>query len=142
MTKVDLQGYKHREWEMRHLEGIIQELRERIESPTAVALTGMPRADSDVPDRMAENVAKLGDLLGRYNAIWDEKIELQHRIEDAIAELEPLEQALIRMRYIDGMNWERICVDLCYSWKQIHRIHRRALASLERGHTMTHSSVI
>jgi RNA polymerase sigma factor (sigma-70 family) len=52
-------------------------------------------------------------------------------IEDAIEVLEPRERTLIRLHYAQGLTWEEVCVAMNYSWRQIHRIHAKALALLE-----------
>lgn len=40
---------------------------------------------------------------------------------------EPLLKLLMHKRYVLYEKWEKIAVDLNYSWKQIHRLHNRAL---------------
>lgn len=40
---------------------------------------------------------------------------------------EPLLKLLIHKRYVLYEKWEKIAVDLNYSWKQIHRLHNKAL---------------
>jgi DNA-directed RNA polymerase specialized sigma subunit len=52
------------------------------------------------------------------------------RIELAIQTLPAREMYLIRSRYIDHRSWEQICVDMNYSWRQMHRIHSDALNGL------------
>ena len=36
-----------------------------------------------------------------------------------------------RLRYLRGYTWEQICVKMEYSWKQIHRIHGKALKNFK-----------
>ena len=40
---------------------------------------------------------------------------------------DPLLKLLIHKRYLLYEKWEKIAVDLNYSWKQIHRLHNKAL---------------
>ena len=80
-------------------------------------------------------VKRLNDLkLPELTEIYCEKIEnlktRLKRIEDAIAELEPVERRLMRLRYIDGLEWHQVAVRISYSWQQTHRIHARALIKL------------
>lgn len=80
-------------------------------------------------------VKRLNDLkLPELTEIYGEKIEnlktRLKRIEDAIAELEPVERRLMRLRYIDGLEWHQVAVRISYSWQQTHRIHARALIKL------------
>lgn len=40
------------------------------------------------------------------------------------------ERQLLQYRYLDGLTWEQIAVTMCYSWRQVHRIHSDALRSV------------
>lgn len=52
-------------------------------------------------------------------------------IEESICELEDSTQRLVlRLRYIDGLSWEKICVKICYEWTWTHRIHSNALEKI------------
>ena len=44
-----------------------------------------------------------------------------------INKLPDREQHLIMARYIHAKKWEEICVDMNYSWTQLHAIHSKAL---------------
>ena len=39
----------------------------------------------------------------------------------------PLLKLLLHKRYVLYEKWEKIAVDLNYSWKQVHRLHNKAL---------------
>ena len=45
--------------------------------------------------------------------------------------LPPELRRLMRLRYLDGMTCEQVCVELPCSWDTFHRWHRKALAMLE-----------
>jgi hypothetical protein len=36
----------------------------------------------------------------------------------------------MRHRYLEGLTWEKVCVEMNYSWRQTHNIHARALDKL------------
>lgn len=55
--------------------------------------------------------------------------ELEY-IEDIIKDLESIERILMRERYINGKEWEKICVIINYSWRQTHRLHSKILDEL------------
>lgn len=38
-----------------------------------------------------------------------------------------LDRCILRARYIECKAWEQICVELSYSWRQIHRLHSNIL---------------
>lgn len=58
-------------------------------------------------------------------------LQQTREIDNAIEELSDSTQALIlRYRYIDGMAWEDITEELCYSIRNVHYMHNKALESL------------
>lgn len=103
----------------------IQRLRTDKMFPSAVN-DGMPKGNyqSDLSD---------------YAAILDEQIQLlkEERLEKARAysdienQIRQMknadEQRILRLRYIQGMKWEEVAVDMNYSWQHTHKIHARAL---------------
>lgn len=40
---------------------------------------------------------------------------------------DPILRLILHKRYLCYQKWEQIAADLSYSWKQIHRLHNRAL---------------
>ena len=36
----------------------------------------------------------------------------------------------MRLRYIYGYKWEKVCVETNYSWEGIHKIHRKILKKI------------
>jgi RNA polymerase sigma factor (sigma-70 family) len=71
------------------------------------------------------------EIKDKINETIVESLKEAHRIEMAIRRLEPVERNLLRSRYIEGRSWEEICVEMCYSWRNIHNIHSRALIKLK-----------
>ena len=115
----------------------IAEERERILArlePGAQNLDGMPR-NQGAGDALASGVAAAADLLTLYTAKAAELDRAQADIEAMIAGLEPVERMLARFRYIEGHTWEEVCVDMSYSWRQVHRIHGRLLDRLVAAET-------
>jgi hypothetical protein len=43
---------------------------------------------------------------------------------------DPLHRTVLRLRYIDGLSWEKICVEINYEWAWTHRIHSNALDNI------------
>ena len=41
------------------------------------------------------------------------------------------EKTVLTLRYLRNYNWEKICEWVMYSWKQVHRIHLKALQNFE-----------
>lgn len=101
----------------------------RAEGSGVQNLDGMPRSQGR-GDALAGSVAAAADLLTLYEAKGAELDRAQASIEAMIEKLEPVERMLARFRYIEGHTWEEVCVDMAYSWRQVHRIHGRILDKL------------
>jgi DNA-directed RNA polymerase specialized sigma subunit len=66
-------------------------------------------------------------------AAYEHCIRMESDIRQAINRLiDPTEQLLLRLRYIDGRSWTQVCFIIHYSRSQTKRIHTSALESLER----------
>lgn len=102
----------------------IMRLRSRLEKATA-QLTGMPRGgQSD----WTELDVKLLEYEARLKAEASELIRIKGQIRDAIDAVEDKRyRELLKMRYIMGMRWERIAVELNYSYQHVMRMHGEAL---------------
>lgn len=131
MTKDYLRSYRDRQRELQQLEDMLMEIEARMSSPRIQQMTGMPASPSPDNDQMLALVDKHLQLKARYLAKMDELAAEQLEIETAIDSLEPFEREMFRLRYIQGVKWEDICVRMNYSWRQIHRAHKEALIKLE-----------
>ena len=130
VTKERLKAYRNLKLERDQLGAMIEELGAKIYSPKTQSLDGMPRSGSG-PGRPTEDAAiKHAELLEKYRQKVTELTEALIEIERAIEVLEPRERTLIRLHYAQGMTWEEVCVAMNYSWRQIHRIHAKALEAL------------
>ena len=43
---------------------------------------------------------------------------------------DPTDRNIVRLKYLDGHTWEKICVILNYSWNGIHKKHRKILEKI------------
>lgn len=127
--KRDLLAYVDRDRERQQLEEQLARLEATATAPKSQSLDGMPRG-SGGGDVMVNIVAELIRLQDRYQANLAQLIAAQNRVENLIDRLDPLERSLMRSRYIKGQTWEEVCVELNYSWRQVHRIHGRILDQL------------
>lgn len=82
----------------------------------------------DLSDRIVrEEMIKKRYLKKRYL-----KLKILTEIKDAIERLDdPDEKNVLVYRYILLKKWDVICQELDISWKQIHRVHSRALEHFE-----------
>lgn len=130
LIKRKLHRYNHLRWEAAQIAEQIGQLRATAEAPRSQAMDGLPRS-SGSGDAMAGIVAELVQLEEKYMAKLHRLNVAMAEVEDMIGSLEdPVERRLMRCRYIEGMVWEEVCVEMNYSWTQTHRIHGRILDKL------------
>ena len=92
-------------------------------------LTGMPHG-SDGHDRMMAYVARLDELEFRYADLIAERAEARLKVELALIALPEQQERVIRLRFIDGLSWERIARRMHYSESHLRKISRAALRRL------------
>lgn len=124
--KKILNSYRDIQAEHRQLHEELRQLELLMSSPGGPNMDGMPKAPG-VSNPVERMVVKHITLQERYQAQIVEIVKQQTAIEDMIEALEPTERCLARYRYIDGLNWESVCIKMNYSWRQTHRIHARML---------------
>ena len=131
MTKDELKAYRDIKLERDRLLTMIEELEAEMHCPRSQRLDGMPRGGS-APSNPVENlVVKHTSLIERYQQKVAALTEAVREIENAIEILDHRERTLIRLHYIQGLTWEEVCIAMNYSWRQVHRIHSKALEALK-----------
>lgn len=133
MTKEQLKEYRSIKLERDRLADMIKDLEAVLYSPRSQRLDGMPRGGSAPGSMVEDAVIKHTELLDRYEQKVLELSKALVEIEEAIEVLEPRERTLIRLHYAEGLTWEEVCVAMNYSWRQVHRIHAKALETLRGG---------
>ena len=85
--------------------------------------------DSRSLERAMEHIDELTRELTRRR---DELTALRRQTGAAIDALpDPRLRELLRLRYIEGLTWERISVRMNYSYMQVCRLHGKALSELK-----------
>ena len=126
--KKQLHSYRDLEAERKQIALELEKVEALMTAPKGTSWDGMPRGrGSGKSDPILGVVTQHIHLQERYQAKLAELAAAQTAIEDMIEGLEPLERKLMRHRYIEGMCGEEVCVAMCYSWRQTHNIHGRAL---------------
>jgi len=102
----------------------------KITSLQASIITDMPMNQSYLTDKIGNHVAKLEQI----EKIIDEKLhkieQLRIDVENVIGRVDDsLLRRVLTLKYLDErkLTWEKICVEINYSWSQTHRLHSRAL---------------
>lgn len=131
MTKERLKRYRHIKEETRQIKDLLEELEARVYGLQSQELSDLPRAHTAKSGSAQERAADSSmQLRERYRAKLEELAEEQLAIEEAIEALEPTQRQMLRYKYIEGMTWEEVCVAMNYSWRQVHRLHAKALKQL------------
>ncbi len=108
----------------------IEQLRTDAES-MKISLDGMPHGQS-ANDRMASLAVKLAEyeteLSHEMSELWSTRMDIINHI----GMLDHRHQVILYKRYIENIRWEQIAVDLGITWRHCHRLHKRALAELDK----------
>ena len=126
MLKKKLQDYRAERKKSEKLQNQLNEIEDLVNSITT-HLTDMPKGKAYTLD------ARIADMMDAKTELLDSQtksVSAMLEIERIIASLPLTEQEICRYRYIDGMTFEEIAYVTNYSWRQVHRIHGRALANI------------
>ena len=129
MTKRDLQNLYWAKRNIRKLEDRLADLDSKATKVTT-RISDEPRSPSSDSDKMGSLVCKIIDVQNEINYELKRMYEMERDAMRALSVLPDREAYLIRLRYMELQSWESICVEMNYSWKQIHRIHSEALKIL------------
>ena len=126
ITKQELRQYRHLVAEIEQLKAE----RETLRSKTGSAPDGQPRS-TEPGDVTAEAAIRCEKISRMITERIEESTALLVRIEAAINSLtDARERRLMRLRYIDGMKWEQIAIELNYEYSWVLRLHGKILAKL------------
>lgn len=135
MTKERLRAYRALKQERDQVRGMIEEIEASLYSPKVPRLDAVP-GGGQKPGGVTPTDVKI-DKRDELLALYAEKCAQMDAellaIEQAIDSLEPREKTLLRLHYVQGDTWESVCVEMGYSWRQIHRIHAKALEKLKEA---------
>lgn len=107
------------------LEEEIKEFKSAKILPSTV-IDGMPHGNShtDLSTYIVKMDEKINELIKlRYRKI-NKYMEITKKIELLEDETE---KDLLTLKYLKGMTWDKVCLELSYEWAQVHRIHKQAL---------------
>ena len=82
--------------------------------------------------QMDDAICKYLEIAEMLNKKISESMEVKAEIDKYIDTVSNSRlRNILKLRYINGMKWEEICVKLDCSWRNIHRLHVYALESLK-----------
>lgn len=105
----------------------IDERRADAEGVRAIAYDGMPNG-SPRTDSMEAAVARLDELIRDYVAEEAGYVAMQRDAHERLRGLDPACSECLTRRYLLGWKWERVCVEMGYSWDGMMSLRRRALS--------------
>lgn len=96
----------------------------------SVNYSGVP--GSHVKRDLSDYISGLSEIESKLVKLKSERFRLQSEIVEKIEALEDeTERAVLDYRYIRGLQWEEIAVKMNYSYRNITRIHGRALLNFK-----------
>lgn len=82
------------------------------------------------PDRMADTVARLQELIAGYCVELSAYVSEQQAAHERVKLMERPEHAqAITSHYLLGRTWERVCVDMGYTWDGMMSMRKRAVTA-------------
>ena len=130
MTKEELMQYHTIKTEIKQLQEKVQELEERKTSIKSQVITDMPVGNGESMDLLTI-LTIIEDTQEKLRMKSIELLDVMNEIEETIESIDDsLERCILRARYLQCKKWEQICVELNYSWRQIHRLHSNILKKI------------
>lgn len=126
--KEYLKGYEKAVRQLKRIEMEIQEIRLNRIYPS-IAIDGMTHASNSRD--LSEYIVLLEKEERKCKRAQYKKFEKCKEIKNKIEQLKNEdEKDVLFYRYIKLMKWEEICNELQCSWRQVHRIHSKALSNI------------
>ena len=119
----------YKEW--KQLKGKLEEFESMRISPRITAYGGERVQTSPKGDLQPDTIEKVDALIAVYNAKLSKCAELIAEFENAIGRLKGRDRRIMRLYYIDGMTWEKVCVEVDVSWMHLHRLRKKIMAKMQ-----------
>ena len=115
----------------------ITQLRELSYSISAIGSEEKVMSSSD-PDKIGSTYAKIDEMEHNLDNMIDEYIEKKDLIIGQIDSMENEDYNILFSRYIEKKTFEVIATEMKYSWRQIIRLHGKALKAFEEKYGNTY----
>lgn len=128
--KAYLQKYRAADDEINDLLREKERIMSRLTRMTT-SISGMPHGGGE-SDKMTDGVAKVIELDAEIDSKVDALCDLRREVCDNIATVGDANlRRVLTLRYISGKTWEQIAVTTNYCYKQVCRLHGKALTSIK-----------
>lgn len=92
-------------------------------------------------DKMSGKIAKIVDMENKIDSLIDEYVDKKNLIVSQIDSIEnETYYEILFSRYIAKKTFEKIADEMSYSWRQIIRLHGRALQEFEKTYGETYKN--
>lgn len=135
MEKSDFLNYRALVLEVRQLRSYLASLERALDTISSPQFSFTPKGPHSGGSPVEKQVVRFVEVEGLYKAKLAEKLARLVVMEQAIDSLEePAERLVMRLRYLEGRSWARVCPELQalgYSERQVYRLHGFALKKLK-----------
>lgn len=129
MDKQKLIDFRRQARELQLLEDGLIEMRAKAEALSSPVISDMPKGSSAKERNL---IVELVALQEEYETFIRTNASEQLEVERAIAAIEdPALRSVIRLRYIDGLEWLDVAKAIGCSEATVYRLHRSALEHFE-----------
>ena len=109
----------------------IQQLRELARSISSINSEDRVQSTPNF-DKIGSKIAKIDELEKKLDETVDKYVDLKNRIVEQIESMEDENTYnILFSRYIEKKSFELIAIEMDYSWRQIIRLHGKALRKFE-----------
>lgn len=124
-AKKELCSYLHSiKLEQRKLEQI-EKIKAKL-TKTTVVLSDIPKVNN-YEDRMADNIARLLELINEHIIIMQEEEENLIRITKKIKQVEQPYRNILELRFVDGMKVEEVSVKIDRSYRYTKNLIKKSI---------------
>lgn len=92
---------------------------------------GQPHG-TGVNKTVEDKAIRLSDKFLKWKSAELDAIEKRQEVFELICDIEGNEGEVLYQRYVMLHKWEEVCVEVHLSWRQTHRVHRKALEIVEQ----------
>lgn len=82
-------------------------------------------------DKMSDIMAQIDDLDHEIEDLRDQLRSSRQQVADMARELEPMQERIIILRYVDGLKWDDVARAVHRSARTVHRIHKDTVDKLK-----------
>ena len=129
-AKEELSQYKYARERVDETLEEYQRYKERAEKMTAI-ISDMPRGGNS-SNKVEDNAVIMADLSKQYEERWVQAEREKLSIELKIDQVKEPYRKLLKKRYIQDLNFEKIADEMGYSYVRITHLHGEALLEYEK----------